>query len=181
MAGRKGSFATLVRETLQRMSPATVDNLTMDISTTASTDVVAGRHVRPMVQTALRDLCKSGEAERIDSATYRWLGRSGETPQIRERMWRVIRARRTVSVEDLMELAEAGEHYAMQWLRLLVRQGIMRKLSDGRFQMIHDPVIMPEDEEKKQNLRALYKKRVRKALERAEAAIAEAREALDDA
>ena len=174
MAGRKGSFASLVRAELARRGQATLSELAQALMYSAPQAMVAGRSVRDMVQDALRDLRRSNEAVRMDQGVYQWAGRK-EPVQLRQKMWTILRARRVVSVEDLMELTGASRGYAGEWVRMLERHELIRRLEDGRVQLVHDPVAMPENEDKAAKLKAL---RVRQAVEKLHAAVKELEEAL---
>ncbi len=160
MAGKKGSFANIVRELLQAKGRASVAELVTAI-VTASPEQVHGRKVRPMVQAVMRDLLRSGEAARVAEGEYRWAARK-EPVQLRQKMWSILRSRRVVSIEDLMELTGASRGYARQWSTMLEGHELVRRLEDGRIQLVSDPVLMPEDTNKAEKLRAI---RVRKALD----------------
>ncbi|MGE4442088.1 MAG: hypothetical protein AB7D27_11460 [Desulfomicrobium sp.] len=160
MAGRKGSFANLVREELQLRGRVSVTELTALMVSKAAPEQIAGRKVRPMVQAVMRDLLRSQEAARVTDGVYRWAGRK-EPVQLRQKMWSILRARRVVSVEDLMELTGASRPYAQQWSRMLEEHELVRRLDDGRIQLVNDPVVMPEDTTKAEKLKAI---RIRKAL-----------------
>jgi hypothetical protein len=113
-----------------------------------------------MVQAVMRDLLRSGEAARISEGEYRWAARK-EPVQLRQKMWSILRARRVVSVEDLMELTGASRGYARQWTTMLEGHEVVRRLEDGRVQLVSDPVAMPTDGTKAEKLKAI---RVRNAL-----------------
>jgi predicted transcriptional regulator of viral defense system len=133
------------------------------------------------IRDVLRELRKTGEIERISRGQYYYSGRAKKTNELREIMWRVLRARRNVTVEDMMELCGASERYAREWLSMLVRRGVLSHKND-RYRMITDPIDMPSDEEKAEALRLLRQRRKSQALEaldRAAAAIAEAREKIE--
>ncbi|KAF5046501.1 hypothetical protein DSECCO2_470200 [anaerobic digester metagenome] len=156
---RKGSFANIVRELLQARGRASVSELVTTI-VAANPEQVAGRKVRPMVQAVMRDLLRSGEAARVAEGEYRWAARK-EPVQLRQKMWSILRARRTVSIEDLMELTGASRNYARAWTTMLEGHEVVRRLEDGRVQLVNDPVVMPSDTTKAAKLRAI---RIRKAL-----------------
>lgn len=160
MAGRKGSFANLVRAELQSRGRASVADLTAAIVSKAAPEQIAGRKVRPMVQAVMRDLLRSKEVARVSDGVYCWASRK-EPVQLRQKMWSILRARRTVSIEDLMELTGASRGYARQWTTMLEGHGVVRRLDDGRVQLVVDPVTMPSDASKAEKLRAI---RIRKAL-----------------
>ena len=156
---RKGSFANIVRELLQAKGRASVSELVTAI-VAASPEHVHGRKVRPMVQAVMRDLLRSGEAARISEGEYRWAARK-EPVQLRQKMWSILRARRVVSIEDLMELTGASRNYARAWTTMLEGHEVVRRLEDGRVQLVTDPVVMPSDVTKAEKLKAI---RIRKAL-----------------
>jgi hypothetical protein len=173
--GRPGTFAHLVREALEQRGQATVTELTQAVLRTAPAEMVAGRKVRPMVQAALRDLLRSGEVTRVEIGRYGW-ARRAEKVQIRAKMWSILRSRRVVSVEDLMELSGASRGYARQWTTMLEGHEIVRRLDDGRVQLVADPVVQPDDEVKAAQLRKIRRK---KALQTMGEALQAAGEALE--
>lgn len=127
------------------------------------------------------NLAQSGEIVRLERGLYEYRGKQGK-PQLREVMWRILRARRVVTVDDLEELSGAKQGYVEEWLRMLERNGIVRHFENGRWQMIQDPVEMPGDEQKSERLRGI-RERKRAALEaiaRASGALEEARAALEE-
>ena len=136
---------------------------------------------RRQVRLVVADLCKSGEIERVDEGVYRLLQKPPGKPQIQEVMWRVLRARRSVTLADMEELAGAAPTYASEWLQMLARRKIVRHLKNGSWQMVKDPgPTMPLNDEKAERLRNLRakKKEALDAMDRAFMAIAEARMAM---
>jgi hypothetical protein len=178
--GRTGSFADLVRQALEQRGQATVTELTTAAIHTAPAEMVAGRKVRPMVQAALRDMLRSGEVTRVELGRYGW-ARRAEKVQLRAKMWSILRARRVVSVEDLMELTGASRGYARQWTTTLETQEIVRRLPDGRVQMVVDPVTLPDDEAKAAKLRQIRRKKALRTMGEALRTMAEACKELEDA
>lgn len=160
MAGRKGSFANMCREQFEANGQMTVAELRVSMIKTAPEKVV-GRKVQPMIQAVLRDLLKAGEIVRVADRTYRWAARK-EPVQMRQKMWSILRSRRIVSIEDLMELCGASRNYARHWATMLEGHELVRRLDDGRIQLLNDPVVMPDDTTKAEKLKAI---RIRKALE----------------
>ena len=161
MAGRKGTFASLVREILAEKGRMTTLEIRDEVIRRADPAMIAGRKVRPMVQYVLKDMLKAGEVLRADVSTYVWAGRK-EPVQLRAKMWSILRSRRVVSIDDLMELTGASRPYAQQWTRTLARQEIVAVQEDGRFRLVKDTVEQPDNEVKAEQLRQL---RRRKALE----------------
>lgn len=129
------------------------------------------------VRNALSDLYLAGRVERISQGVYR-LAQRQETLQKQAAMWRILRARRTVTVDDLQELAGTSDLYAKEWLRTLIKHGLMRRLPDGKFQLVKDPgPTMPALTDNAEKLRRLRAEKKTQAI----AAISRARQALDEA
>ena len=149
----------MCREQFQEKGQMTVSELRAAMILLAP-EKVAGRKVQPMIQAVLRDLVKSGEIVRVSEKTYRWAARKGPV-QLRRKMWSILRSRRVVSIEDLMELTGASRGYARQWITMLEGHEVVRRLEDGRVQLVNDPVVMPSDVCKAEKLKAI---RVRNAL-----------------
>lgn len=116
----------------------------------------------------LSDLKNAGRIVRVSQGVYAPAKREVK-PEIRERMWRVLRMRRRVMVDDLVEMAEASTDYASDWLRTLEVQKVVRKINPGVgkscvWQLINDPVEMPVDTDKAAKYRALRLKKKQQAL-----------------
>ena len=130
----------------------------------------------------IAELKKTGEIRSVSRGVYMYAGKTKGKKQIREIMWRALRAMRNVTVEDLREMSDASENYTKEWLRALKRREVVAE-KNGRYRLIKDtgPNGMPENEDKAEALRLLRQKkkeRMLAALARAEAAINEAREAI---
>lgn len=176
----KGSFADKIRKTMEALGGGG-DGVTIDTICEAA-GIVLGKS-RSRVSTALRDLGRSGEVEQVSRGVYRWRGNGHKKPEIREAMWKLLRARRVVDVDDLQELAGASRKYAEEWLRTLDRHGVVRKLRAGRYQLVKDRVAMPVPDDNTMKLREIRAKRKAAALDalaRAEAAITEAKIAIEE-
>lgn len=111
------------------------------------------------VKCAVRDLLKSGEMVRVRPGMFNWQGKNPGLPNLKEIMWRVLRARKVVTVPDLMELAGATEDYAGEFLRRLGKQGVIQEIAGlrgiwVRFRLVDDPgPELPKDEAKADYLR----------------------------
>jgi hypothetical protein len=190
--GRKDKgFAESVRKAMRAMprEPMFLQKIAEQL------DLVSDAAKQPLY-TVIRDFVKSGEITRVEPNQYLYVGTLAERceqPQLREIMWRILRARRSVTVDDLMELTGASREYAGQWLRMLVRQGMADKRIDrhmggtqANWVLVSDPVAMPTDDSKAERLRQI-RERKKSALNKLDACInmcLEARmavaEALDD-
>jgi len=155
-------------------------------------DLDAGKKASVSLYKTLGNLARSGEIERVRPGVYKWKGKdpgalllarkTRHMTQLREIMWRVLRAKRTVTVDDLRELSGANERYAKEWLNMLVRRGVVRKNKNKTYQIVSDPVQMPQDEKKAERLRRIRqnKKNALLALDEAYLAITRARMAITE-
>ena len=150
-------------------------------------DLVSDADKRNMYR-VLTDLRKQNEVCRVRPGVHVYVGKSGDD-ELRQKLWRVFRRLCTVTVDDLMELTGASNDYAKEFLRMLVTRDVARRIDDpkrqdkSKYQMISDPVKMPEDQEKARRLRKLRKQKKREAmaaLQAAELAIKKVRECLVD-
>jgi hypothetical protein len=134
----------------------------------AALDLVSRADKHPMYR-VLADLRKQKEIRRVRPGVHIYLGKTGDD-QLRQKLWRVFRRLRTVTVDDLMELTGASKYYAKEFMRMLIKRGVARRIDDPRrqerskYQMIADPVTMPEDQEKARRLRKLRRRKKREAL-----------------
>lgn len=162
----------------QRVRDAIIDNIG-DREFTAQDvalhmDLVFNSDKKPLYAT-LRDFRKRGDVVVVRKGVYRYVRRGKVWPAvIQGKMWRILRARRTVTVDDMMALAGASKGYAKEFLNLLVRQQIVRRIDrpdnqPTKYQMIADPVKMPINTEKAARLRAIRaaKKSAEKAIDQA--------------
>lgn len=135
---------------------------------------------------ALSDLFKAGRLVRVKPATYTLPAATcKEVVPIQERMWRLLRMRRVVSVVDLQELAGASDNYAKEWLRTLTAREVVKRIDQpgnrpSLWQLINDTVTMPADDTNAAKLRELRAKRTwaLHTLNQAAVAIEEAKQAL---
>ncbi len=137
---------------------------------------------RQRVHAALKDLAKAGTISRLERGVYgppdgRPAAKQAERRHV---MWRLLRMRRAVSVEDLVELAAVSGNYATEWLQTMARQGVARR--DGKiWRLINDPVTYPEPDDNAAKLRRLRARRkALEALGRLENEVASIRAALED-
>jgi hypothetical protein len=111
----------------------------------------------------LSELFRAGELIRLRQGVYGLAPKGNQSSEIREVMWRVLRMRRAVTVDDLREMAGASEAYAKDWLRMLADKELVRK--EGKtgcvatWRLITDPVEMPVDDGKAAKLRRLRERR----------------------
>jgi hypothetical protein len=110
----------------------------------------------------LRDLHRQGRIVRLNQGVYGPV-QGFKQPDKRSVMWRVLRTRRRVTVEDLVVMAEVSPRYAKEWLATLVKREVVRKQQQpgliGTWQLINDTVEMPEDDAKSTKLREIRRKK----------------------
>lgn len=61
-----------------------------------------------------------------------------EKTRLKTIMWRLLRARKVISYDELQELAGVSRSYAQEWMATLIKRQVVRKLSKGRYQLIND-------------------------------------------
>ncbi len=148
--GREGSFADELRKlirTMGTMQPVAAADLAAELD-----DLPVGKKGSRKLHSTLCELMRLGDVVRAAPGWYMWQGRKKE-PSIQERMWRVLRCRRSVTIEDLMELAGAKKYYAQEFMDHLVRSGHVRKTGRGKtahWALVKDTVRMPESKQARQ-------------------------------
>jgi len=177
---QKNSFANAVRTAIKaRIKSGHASCTTGDLAEALVMDTKVSRK---RILTALRDMAKAGELTRVSPGVYTLAKQPPKPPELRQVMWSLLRMRRAVSVEDLMELSGAVRDYAAEWLRALVRRGVVRQDGDT-FRLIKDTVAMPELTDNADRLRAMRDKKKQAALSAlvtAADAIAKAHDALNE-
>lgn len=124
---------------------------------------------RAMIQTyadkkrawsSLRDMVRAGEVERVDRGKYRYLGKKSTAPKKQTVMWRFLRMRRVVTVDDLVVASASSAEYVREWLRGLARKDIVKKREDGAYVLTTDVAAAepPRDEDKAEKLRELRRR-----------------------
>src|SRR4030042_5983787 len=63
---------------------------------------------RRRIKKAIYDCRKRGEITRTERGLYEYVGKM-KPPELQEKMWKVLRAKRSVEKEDLQELAGTSE------------------------------------------------------------------------
>lgn len=164
--GMKETLVGKVRGAMRMLGPS---GTIVTLPELAQVMRISDKADRSKMRYALKDLCSYGEVERIGPAQYVYWGKQKEDPKALV-MWRALRVRGKVTVEDLAELSGGTERGARTWLDKLVKNGMVRQ-KNGEYRLIHDPVVMPGGTRKDVALaRALQ------ALDRAAAAITDARD-----
>ncbi len=105
-------------------------------------DLTTGRE-RSKLSGALCDMVKSNRIRRVKTGVYAAPVKEKSTPKKQEVMWRVLRARKVVTANDLVELAGVTKGYAQEWLRTLVKWEAVRRLENGKHRLIADTVQPP--------------------------------------
>jgi DeoR/GlpR family transcriptional regulator of sugar metabolism len=163
------SFAGRVLETLTNLA-ATATAGSVHVDDISHALMIQTRQAHKQVLNALSDLSKAGKVIRVRMGVYAMpVAGQQRPPDKREVMWRILRMRKRVLIADLVELAGVSREYAKEWLQMLAKRGIVRRISqpDNQphiWQMIHDTVDMPVDEVKAAKLRALRRKKSAQAM-----------------
>ena len=150
----KETFADKVRAGIREMSAGGREFSVSELAL-QKLDLLTDSEKRP-VRAAIRDFVKAGELERVRPGVYRTVKRAKVKPELQQVMWDILRFRKKVTIEDLVELAGASAGYAEEWLGNLSRWGVVRQGGKpGTWQMIADPVEMPKNDRKAERLREL--------------------------
>jgi hypothetical protein len=167
-----------------------VKELGGEVTTTAIFDrlCLQTRAAEKTALNALSDMTRTGRVLRVRQGVYTIPAMQGVGISKQERMWRVIRARRRVTVADLQELADVTGNYAKEYLLMLSKHSVMLRQPQPKnrphvWVLINDPVIMPENKDKAARLRAsrlTAKSAALQALDQAGAAINLARQTVND-
>lgn len=126
---------------------------------------------------------RDDEAVKVRPGVYRYTGR--KRLPLEQVAWRLLRARKRMTVPDLVELAGMKASYARSWFKMLEKRGIVKMVGGGGhyngadpkiWQLVRDTVEMPA------NTQMLEKHRILKAKrQKAIAKIDMAQKAIDDA
>lgn len=172
-------FADKVRKMMIEMGKGNPEVAVLDIA--LRLDLISKKERRP-VYGAISDFQQAGEVERVRPGVYRYIGKSQAVPEKRAVMWRLLRARKVVTVADFQELAGVSEVYAHEWLSMLIRRGIVKMMGADKYRLLNDPIVMPENADKAEQLRRMRerKKKAIAALNAANIAMAEAMAILAD-
>ncbi len=157
-----GSFANRILEKLKELAAqsetgrVTAGDLSAGLMIQTSVD-------RKRMQNSLCDMRRAGKVVRIETGVYAVNNCPGK-PEIREVMWRILRMRKRVTVDDLVEMAGASRSYAEKWLRMLAEKGVVRETSNFplSWQLVVDHIDMPADTRAAERLRKLHKKQKEK-------------------
>lgn len=132
----------------------------------------------------IKNMRKSGEVERIRRGVCIYKGK--DKPQIHEIMWRFLRSKKIVTIDDLREISGASRNYATEWMRMLSKREIVKMIRIGnlrKYQLIDDQVIVPQNNEKAEKQRRIRRQKKREALValgEAQNAISRARKAVGE-
>ena len=116
--------------------------------------LITGKEKQPLYG-ALKDLVDAGDVVRVRDGVYRWANRP-EPRQSRAVLYHLLRSRKSLTIDEMVELGGVTRGYASQQARLWVRREMCRKDGD-RYVLIVDagPNAVPVDDEKNDYLRML--------------------------
>ena len=174
----KETFAGKIRLTAQVLG---ADGVRFTVEDLANAAAVQSYKDKRRVRQTLQDMARSGEVKRVEPGVYLYVGKPARAPQKQTVMLELFKMRRTVSVEDLQELAGVSADYAREWLTMLVRREVVRDCRNGNYTLIKNPDEAPRNDEKAARLREIRRRKkacalkelekIKDALTRAEAAI----------
>lgn len=160
------SFAKTVLDTLGKLAATSGEATVAELSHAL---MIQTRAAHKRMLNALSDLKQAGRIVRTRQGVYA-PAKGEKPPEIREIMWRLLRMRRRITVDDLVEMAGASVKYSHDWLQMLESRGVVRKLTQGAasnpcvWQLISDTVEMPADTNNAVRLRELRKKKKQQAM-----------------
>jgi len=157
--GYEGSFTNTVRHHVLAHIRETGSREFTPKNIVDRLDIIREKEKKPVYE-RLCEFVRRGEARRIETGRYEYIGGPQRQATKRDVIWRFIRARRTVTVADLQEVSGASKDYIRKYLRLLVRREVLRKngkSKDCSWTLVKDAFRPPADRED-----AAYQKRMRK-------------------
>jgi hypothetical protein len=107
----------------------------------------------------IRDMKLSGEIKSSKYGQYTYIGEQGITTK-QQRAWKVLRAKRNITIGELEELADIPENYAVKWLQMLIDNDIVKK-QKKKYRLINDTVTMPVDEKNAERMKKYNKLRAK--------------------
>lgn len=152
--GIRGTFTDKVRKAVESLGTDGSIVKTEDIA--YCLDLVSGAEKKPM-HSALRELVRQNEIMRVEPGRYKWAFRKNE--DLQSKMWRLLRSRRVVTVDDMVGMIGASKEYAREFFQMLQRREVVKRIGESKYQMIEDPVDMPVNEEKAARLRRIRKEK----------------------
>lgn len=170
-------FAQKVRKKLKEIGEKGIEINAVQLA--EALNLTTRKDKNPLYRT-IQDFVTRGEVRRVRHGVYKYIAPPSKN-ELKSIMWRLIRARKTVSIDDLEELSGASREYVTEWLRMLEKREIVKRLKDGRCRLINDTVIEPNNNDKAFKYREIRRKKKREALtalNKASTAIETAKEAL---
>lgn len=160
------SFSKTVLDTLGKIADALGEARVSELSHNLG---IQTRTAHKRMLNTLSEMKNAGKVVRVRQGVYALTLREKQ-PELREVMWRILRMRRRVTVDDLVEMAGASVKYSRDWLRMLEGREVVRKSNQGAannpciWHLINDTVEMPEDTKQAEYLRERRKKIKQQAL-----------------
>lgn len=136
-------------------------------ATVADISAAMNTHTRVQhkrVMNILSEHARDGRLHRIRQGVYGPLPAAARQPDKREVMWRLLKMRRRVTLDDLIEMAGVSREYAREWLAMLAKHDVVRKAQTALnapavWTLVNDTVAMPIADDKAAKLRALRLKK----------------------
>ena len=155
------SYAGSVLKKALELAAGNGEATVSDISAAMNTQT---RRQHKRVMNILSEHARDGRLRRIRQGVYGPLSAADQQPDKREVMWRLLKMRRRVTLNDLVELAGVSREYAREWLAILVKREVVRKTQQAAnlpavWQLINDTAEMPVNTEKAEKYRELRRKK----------------------
>lgn len=129
----------------------------------SSTELSHAAHIQTIkdqkrMSNAVSDLVKAGEMKRVSRGVYLYVGKQRKELPLNEQMRNLLKIKKTVTVDELIELG-VSKDYAQEWLLMLVRRGVVTEHANGNYELVADMEIPATNEEKAEKLRRLRAKK----------------------
>lgn len=117
-------------------------------------DLLGDKDKRP-IYGVFSDMVERGEIRKVETGMYEYVGLKKKASK-EEALWRLVRMRKTVTVDDLLEMSGATRSYAKECLQAWVRKGYITPAGKETYRLIKDAgVEVPKNTEKAARLKLL--------------------------
>jgi predicted transcriptional regulator len=143
---------------------------------------LAGPGDRKRLGTAIGELAGYGHLERHADLSVSIVQVEPGEPRKHEVMWRILRAKRLVTTDNLAALAGVSRGYAQNWLEALINLGLVENLGrsrrqGGQYRLVKDPGPEAPRDQRASERSSAWRQRKMEALGKLDAAFAAVAEA----
>lgn len=93
---------------------------------------------RKAVKSSIRDFRRRGEVKQICPAWFEYAGAGAPRRSRIDVIWHLVRSHRAFSTDDIERLSGAARATVLEYLRCLVRAGLVRRAGSGTWQLVKD-------------------------------------------